>query len=98
MVARTRSRSRRKLALLELPAELQARVDANEEWAKAFDTNLGPFQKKYEAMTEDMSHLYADAKKKHATALAACGLGGDDLTCVQGFFKIMMGTNLIKDA
>ena len=50
-------------------AELQARVAANEEWAKSFDTNLGPFQKKYEAMTEDMSHLYSDAKKKHQAGL-----------------------------
>ena len=49
--------------------ELKARVAANEEWAKAFDTNLGPFQKKYEAMTHDMSHLYDDAKKKHQAGL-----------------------------
>ena len=50
-------------------ADLEKRIAANQEWARAFDVNLGPFQKKYEKMTGDMSGLYDDAKQKHQSGL-----------------------------
>jgi hypothetical protein len=49
--------------------ELQCRVDANLQWAGNYDTDIGPFEDKYKAMTGDIGTLYEKAKDKHRAGI-----------------------------
>ena len=49
--------------------DLLARLSKARDWASQFDTDIGPFQKKYAKMTEQMSDRYDIAKAEHAKGL-----------------------------
>ena len=50
-------------------ADLEARVKQNEEWAKTYDTEVGPFADRYKAMTADIGDIYERAKVGHAKGI-----------------------------
>jgi septal ring factor EnvC (AmiA/AmiB activator) len=50
-------------------AEVERRLHQNENWAKNFDADIGPFEAKYQNMTGDMGVLYNNAKVQHANGL-----------------------------
>jgi len=49
--------------------DLQKRVDANTEWLKSYDRDVGPFQQRYKEMTSEIADIYANAKKGHAKGI-----------------------------
>lgn len=49
--------------------ELQRIIDENTKWTQKYETDLGPFTKKYKAITEDIGGLYSNAKKGHAKGI-----------------------------
>ena len=60
----------RHLSTLETKkAELEARVKQSEEWAKTYDTEVGPFADRYKAMTADIGVIYDQAKIGHAKGI-----------------------------
>jgi len=60
----------RHLSTLETKkAELEARVKQSEEWAKTYDTEVGPFADRYKAMTADIGVIYDKAKIGHAKGI-----------------------------
>jgi flagellar motility protein MotE (MotC chaperone) len=50
-------------------SELEARVRQNEEWAKKYDTEVGPFADRYKQMTADIGTIYERAKVGHAKGI-----------------------------
>ena len=49
--------------------DLRKLIEENVKWTQRYETDLGPFTKKYKAITEDISGLYANAKKGHAKGI-----------------------------
>jgi hypothetical protein len=45
-------------------------VNDNENWAKSYETDLGPFTQKYDAITNEIGGLYGNAKKGHAKGIS----------------------------
>ena len=59
-----------RLALLNRQKEqVTKRLKANEEWARSFDAEIGPFEKKYQNLTGDIATLYDNAKEEHAKGI-----------------------------
>mmetsp|Transcript_35283 Transcript_35283/g.111508 ORF Transcript_35283/g.111508 Transcript_35283/m.111508 type:complete len:146 (+) Transcript_35283:214-651(+) len=50
-------------------AVLEARVQANKDWAESFDGAIGPFENKYQTLVDEIHQLYGEAKEKHAEGL-----------------------------
>ena len=50
-------------------ADLQKRVEENEDYISGFEQDMKPFLQKYEALVADIDTLYADAKEKHSQGL-----------------------------
>lgn len=48
---------------------LTVRLEHNRAWAHKFDADVGPFEKQYDRLTEEIGTLYDDAKTKHARGL-----------------------------
>ena len=44
---------------------VQDRFDENKRWAAGFDTQIGPFERMYHNLTNEISGLYDNAKKEH---------------------------------
>eukprot|EP00607_Mallomonas_marina_P002813 CAMPEP_0182428908 /NCGR_PEP_ID=MMETSP1167-20130531/24502_1 /TAXON_ID=2988 /ORGANISM="Mallomonas Sp, Strain CCMP3275" /LENGTH=125 /DNA_ID=CAMNT_0024612117 /DNA_START=171 /DNA_END=548 /DNA_ORIENTATION=+ len=56
----------RQLATLNIrKADLQKRLEKNEEWVKGFDKDVGPVTKKYNEMTTEINAIYEHAKNGH---------------------------------
>lgn len=49
--------------------ECRARLEANRAWAAKFDEEIGPFERKYETLTGNISGLYENAKAEHRKGL-----------------------------
>jgi len=45
--------------------DLLKRVEANKEWAKTYDTEVGPFADRYKAMTAEIGAIYERSKQGH---------------------------------
>eukprot|EP01138_Halocafeteria_seosinensis_P006007 gb/GECG01006140.1/.p1 GENE.gb/GECG01006140.1/~~gb/GECG01006140.1/.p1 ORF type:complete len:151 (+),score=29.97 gb/GECG01006140.1/:1-453(+) len=41
----------------------------NREWARKFDEDIGPFEKKFDDLSEDLGELYSQAKRKHGKGI-----------------------------
>ena len=50
-------------------SELEARMKQNEDWAKTYDTEVGPFADRYKAMTADIGTIYEKAKLGHSKGI-----------------------------
>ncbi|KAK3276837.1 hypothetical protein CYMTET_15121 [Cymbomonas tetramitiformis] len=50
-------------------ATLEARVAENKAWADTYDSDIGPFQDRYDALVKEIHHLYADATVRHKVAI-----------------------------
>lgn len=60
----------RLLTVLETKrSELLARVAANEEWGKTYDTEVGPFADKFKALVGDIGLIYDKAKAGHGKGI-----------------------------
>lgn len=60
----------RLLTVLETKrADLKARVAANEDWGKSYDTEVGPFADKFKALVSDIGSIYDKAKLGHAKGI-----------------------------
>ena len=49
--------------------ELEAKIKENETWRKDFANNIGPFEKMYKQLVDQIHSLYGDAKDKHAAGV-----------------------------
>lgn len=49
--------------------DVMSRLDKARDWASHFDTDIGPFERKYAKMTEKMSDRYDIAKAEHMKGL-----------------------------
>lgn len=53
----------------KLKKELEGKLKGNEQWIQDFKDNIGPFEKMYQQLVDQIHSLYGDAKEKHAAGL-----------------------------
>ena len=49
--------------------DLQTRYNKNKAWVDVYKTDIGPFEKTYEDLVEEIHRLYNNAKEKHQAAI-----------------------------
>ncbi len=50
--------------------DTRLRMQRNEEWLRAFDERIAPFERKYDELSTGIGTLYDDAKKGHEHGIA----------------------------
>eukprot|EP00602_Paraphysomonas_sp_CaronLab_P007813 CAMPEP_0185031050 /NCGR_PEP_ID=MMETSP1103-20130426/18289_1 /TAXON_ID=36769 /ORGANISM="Paraphysomonas bandaiensis, Strain Caron Lab Isolate" /LENGTH=137 /DNA_ID=CAMNT_0027566411 /DNA_START=132 /DNA_END=545 /DNA_ORIENTATION=- len=50
-------------------SDILSRINANKEWSKNYDADIGPFANKYKEMTADIAAIYDRAKAGHTRGI-----------------------------